>query len=129
MKFGRQVLSLLALPVIALGIGQEPTLTFGANDAGLQLGGSGLGPQIRLDNRDWPGVIRAARDLATDFGRVTGTNGNVQLTTGGTSPGANAVIIAGTIGKSPLIDGLASAGKIDVSGIRGKWESFSSQLV
>ena len=39
------------------------------------------------------------------------------------------MILIGTVGKSPLIDQLARAGKIDVSGIRGKWESFFLQTV
>ena len=39
------------------------------------------------------------------------------------------VIIAGTIGHSEIIDGLISAGKLDVAAIDGKWESFISQLV
>ena len=39
------------------------------------------------------------------------------------------MVLIGTVGKSPLIDQLARAGKIDVSGIRGKWESFFLQTV
>ena len=39
------------------------------------------------------------------------------------------MILIGTVGKSPLIDQLVRAGKIDVSGIRGKWESFFLQTV
>lgn len=39
----------------------------------------------------------------------------------------DADIIIGTIGKSAEIDALAAAGKIDVSAIDGKWESFTIQ--
>ncbi|TAQ88870.1 hypothetical protein B7494_g2804 [Chlorociboria aeruginascens] len=39
------------------------------------------------------------------------------------------VIIAGTINKSPLIDALVTAGKIDVTPITSQWESFISQVV
>lgn len=39
----------------------------------------------------------------------------------------NADIIIGTIGKSAEIDALAAAGKIDISEIEGKWESFTIQ--
>ena len=39
------------------------------------------------------------------------------------------MIIAGTIGHSKLIDELIDAGKLDVSAIDGKWESFTTQLI
>ncbi len=38
-------------------------------------------------------------------------------------------MIAGTVGKSGLIDGLVKSGKIKVSGIAGKWESFIIAVV
>ena len=43
-------------------------------------------------------------------------------------PGARVVII-GTLGRSALIDRLARDGRLDVSGIRGRWESFLLQTV
>ncbi len=39
------------------------------------------------------------------------------------------MIIAGTIGHSAVIDKLVSSSTIDVSAIKGKWESFATQLV
>ncbi|CZT02771.1 uncharacterized protein RAG0_09791 [Rhynchosporium agropyri] len=45
------------------------------------------------------------------------------------SASTKTVIIAGTIGKSSLIDFLIASGKLDVSPIRGKWESFISQVI
>ncbi len=42
---------------------------------------------------------------------------------------ADTVVIAGTVGHSKVIDGLVSAGKLDVSAIDGQWESFMTQLV
>lgn len=39
------------------------------------------------------------------------------------------VIIAGTIGHSTVIDKLIKSKAIDVSGVKGKWESFTSQVV
>lgn len=38
-------------------------------------------------------------------------------------------IIAGTIGNSDIIDSLIASGKLDVSAIEGKWESFISEVV
>jgi len=39
------------------------------------------------------------------------------------------VIVAGTVGRSPVIQRLAAAGKIDVKDIEGKWEAFFVQTV
>ncbi len=42
-----------------------------------------------------------------------------------TAAGASAhAVIVGTLGSSPLVDELARAGKLDVKGLRGQWESF-----
>lgn len=38
-------------------------------------------------------------------------------------------ILIGTIGKNPLIDQLVSEGKLDVSAVKGQWESFLIQTV
>ncbi len=63
----------------------------------------------------------AAGDLASDIERVTGKKPSV--ITDPARASANAVII-GTLGKSPLVDSLVKNGKVDVTPVRGKWESF-----
>jgi hypothetical protein len=122
-------IALLVSVVKAATLDHVDTLAFSASGSNLQLGGVGLAPTIRLDSNDWPGVIQAAGDVALDFGRVLGTNGTVLLTNSTSSSSNPAVIIAGTIGKSTLIDTLVSSSKIDVSAIKGKWESYTSQVV
>ncbi|KAI5814884.1 hypothetical protein BZA77DRAFT_266692 [Pyronema omphalodes] len=85
---------------------------------------------IHVNSNDYPGVIRAAHDLSTDFGRVTGQN--MSLYTDQPEDellGQATAIIIGTIGKSKLINSLVSSKKIDVSKIKGKWESFQTQIV
>ena len=77
---------------------------------------------IRVDAADWPGVLRAAHDLQADVNRVSGISPVWDTT-------ARKMVLIGTVGKSPLIDQLSRAGKIDVSGIRGKWEAFFLQTV
>ena len=69
------------LPAIT-ALGQNATVTTKADSSLLQLAGSGINGQILLSSQDWWGVIRAAEDLAHDFGRVTGKN----LTLGNWSP-------------------------------------------
>lgn len=78
---------------------------------------------------DWPGVIRAATDLAEDFHRATGHGLTLELQTNASTTNSKFAILVGTIGKSSLIDGLVRSGKIDVSKITGKWESFQTQVV
>src|SRR5262245_61933457 len=78
--------------------------------------GNDVAPII-VDPKDWPGVTRAAVDLRDDIKRVTGKEPPTQ------ERGPHPIII-GTLGHSPLIDGLVKDGKIDVLAIRDKWESF-----
>ncbi|PJJ84583.1 glycosyl hydrolase 115 family protein [Mucilaginibacter auburnensis] len=80
---------------------------------------------ILVDGNDWKGVIRAANDLGDDIGKVTTVPGKVIQQS---QPVTGAIII-GTIGKSKLIDNLIAAKKIDVSAVKGKWESFIVQTL
>jgi hypothetical protein len=75
---------------------------------------------------DFPGVTRAVNDLQADVERVTSIKPALSLDQ---VPTQSDVVIVGTIGRSPLIDGLVSAGKLDVSGIAGKWETSLEQVV
>jgi len=81
---------------------------------------------IWVDSADWSGVIRAAGDLKSDLARVSG---NAALLANKADQLSSPAIFVGTIGRSKVIDDLIRAGKIDVSQIRGKWESFFLQVV
>jgi hypothetical protein len=74
-----------------------------------------------VDKSDYAGVLRAASDLQADIERVSGVK--TELTADGV-PSGKTVVIAGTLGKSSVIDSLAKAGKIQTDTIAGKWESF-----
>ena len=74
---------------------------------------------ICTDARDFPVVGIAAGMLADDVERVTGRHPVISH-----ELPKRAAIVAGTLGKSRMIDQLLKGRKIDVSGIRGKWESF-----
>ncbi|KAK3116858.1 hypothetical protein LTR53_002352 [Teratosphaeriaceae sp. CCFEE 6253] len=136
---------------LAVAIGQKATVNF--NSTGMMLASGGAAVQIMAAQDDWPAVLRVCDDLATDFGRVTGTTGTVSLLKNGTAPSLDSsmifnvtgkstyqmggggysakggVIIAGTIGNSTIIDDLVKAGKIDVSAIEGTWEACVSAIV
>lgn len=81
---------------------------------------------VFVDTADWPGVHRAAKDLAEDIGRVTGTAAML-MSDAGALP--RQVIIVGTVGRSPVIDRLIASGKLDATGVRGLWEAFAVQTV
>jgi hypothetical protein len=86
----------------------------------------GKSTPLLISSKDWPGVIRAFKDLQSDIGKVT--TAVPELLTDEYS-GSKMLIITGTIGKSPLIDELISNKKIDASGIAGNWETFLIQVV
>jgi hypothetical protein len=156
--FSRTVVGALTLSAAfagsasALEAFRKPTVSSTKGNGSTLLAARGSPVSIHADAADWPGVLRAAHDLAIDFGRVTGTNGT--LTTSGTAT-ANAsmifnvtgisddwsvsgsaassstagTIIVGTIGNSSVIDDLIASGQLDVSGVEGQWESYVSAVV
>lgn len=57
------------------GLGQQPIIAFKNDSDTFQIAGGAISTgQILVSSNDYWGVIRAAGDLALDFGRVTGTN-------------------------------------------------------
>ena len=81
---------------------------------------------IYVDPADWPGIARAAGDLQADIARVTGVTPTLRHDIKGLGP---ALIIVGTIGRSPIIDQLVRQKKIDTAQVAGKWEAFVIQVV
>ena len=90
------------------------------------LAAGGASAPIVVSSADFPGVVRAARSLGADVGRVTGHASVVSLDT---VPAASEVVVAGTLGRSPLIDALVRGGSLDTSGVAGRWEAFVTQVV
>lgn len=87
---------------------------------------NGRAVPILVSDRDWAGVVRVAGDLQSDLERVTGTRPTLSH---GAVPQGREITIIGTVGRSPLIDGLVARGKLDVSAIRGKWETSLQTVV
>ncbi|KAF8247687.1 hypothetical protein K440DRAFT_654688 [Wilcoxina mikolae CBS 423.85] len=116
-----------------LALGRKPIVSSSKEKGALALFENGkaiAGIRVAGNAPDYPGVICAAHDLSADFGRVTGQNLTISITTSTTKAvNMKTAIIIGTIGKSALIDFLVSSKKLDVSKIKGKWESFQTQLV
>jgi hypothetical protein len=117
---------LLALPPALFALGQPQYVENIATPNGFPIVDHGVVASLVVDSNDWPGVIRAAGDLQTDIRRVSGQQ--VDLSVAGICSGSN-VIIAGTAGKSRLIDRLLREGKISTVGLSNQWESFFVQTV
>jgi hypothetical protein len=81
---------------------------------------------LLINGSDWPGVIRAFKDLQSDIEKVTSS---LPLIYTDNIPKCKEVIITGTIGKSALIDDLIKRNKINVTDIAGKWETFMIEVV
>ena len=90
------------------------------------LASSGSSAALVISSEDWPGVIRAYTDLQTDIGRVTGATPKMIFDK---PPRKKEIVIAGTIGKSRIIEDLIKKGKINVDDISGKWECYLIQTV
>lgn len=120
------VLWLLVLPSSSFGLGQDRYVETVAHSGSFPIVQRGVSASIYVDPGDHVGVIRAAKDLQSDIGRVTG---NTPTFTEARSGLGSSAIIIGTIGKNPLIDQLIRSRKINVTSISGKWESFLIQVV
>ncbi|KAN0110891.1 glycoside hydrolase family 115 protein [Hyaloscypha variabilis] len=92
-----------------------------------------VGLPIVVDKSDFPGIHIAAQTLAEDFARVTkGPPSQIQFIPferDGFSVEAPACIIIGSIERSPLLQRLGKHGKVGLSNIRGKWESYTTAVV
>ena len=100
------------------------------------LADNGKTATIIVSDNDWKGVIRAARDLSDDVRKVTGTASQFDLQSEnsvGKLPherqNLKGSILVGTIGRSRTIDALIKQKKIDVSKVRGQWESYLIDVV
>ena len=87
----------------------------------------GTAVEILLDQGEAEVVGIAANLLADDIEHVSGVKPKV----GPVAPSAaSAIIVAGTVGKSALIDRLIATGKLDAAAkIRGRWETTLYQIV
>jgi len=81
---------------------------------------------LLINSSDFPGVVRAFRDLQEDIMKVTGRRPEIYYDR--VFPAKN-VIIAGTLGKSELIDKLVAKKMINPAELIGKWEKFIIKTV
>jgi hypothetical protein len=110
---------------LALGTKQIVDLD-NKHGAGVVLARASRAAPIVVGKDDFPGVLRAARDLQRDVGRVTG---KTPQWIEGNPTAASDVILIGTLGRNPVIDQLVKDGKIDTRDLAGQWEGFVIQTV
>jgi len=87
---------------------------------------SGKSAPLYSETKDYPGVIRALKDLQNDINSVTNIKPELLIST---VPKSKNIVIVGTLGKNKLIDKLVKSKKLNVSSIAGKWEAFLIQTV
>jgi hypothetical protein len=87
---------------------------------------SGHTAPLVISAGEFPGVIRIAGYVQEDLLKVTGNKPDLLI---GKVPSSGEVIIAGTLGKSSIIDDLVKRHKIDVSEIEHKWEATLTEVV
>jgi hypothetical protein len=116
----------LAFSLLFSQSGSNTLVSFQKKAEFFPLAVSGKPVPLYVSSEDWPGVIRAFKDFQADLLKVTGTQAKLSIIQ---IPKEKEVVVAGTIGKSPLIDKLVTDKKINVSTIQGKWESFIIQVV
>ena len=90
----------------------------GIQDGWFTLIENGVPTPIIVDDNDLEGVKIASRTLREDFGRICGATPNI----GSEANWERAIIIGSP--ESRIIGQLAKEGKVDISSIKGKWETY-----
>jgi len=98
--------------------------TFKTGSPGFELVANGKAASFYIDPQEDPGVRRAGEDLRTDIHQVSSIRPAITQV-----PKGKHLILAGTIGKSKLIDQLIKSGKLNVTGIAGTWENHLIQTI
>ncbi len=120
----------ICLPVLSANDGiSNISFTKGKNNFTLSF--SGKSAPIYASAKDYPGVIIALRQLQTDIEKVTGAGPQLVVVPTGENivPASKEIVLAGTIGKSPLIDQLIRKKKLNVKDVVKKWETYVVQVV
>jgi len=114
------------LPTSALAIGEPSYISTVNGNNFFTLSAAGKSSPLFIGSNDYPGVIRALKDLQSDIKKVTNYAPNIVYDK---LPTNKQIVIVGTYGKSPIIDKLVKNKKIDIKDIVGKWEAYTIQTV
>jgi hypothetical protein len=112
--------------VSIFAIGQPGYVEFSPKSDSFRLVASRVASPILIDSQDYLGVLRAAKDLQADVGRVCNVQPKI---VSDSSASSSDVLIIGTLGRNRKIDELIRAGKLNVESISRHWEAFATQVV
>ncbi len=101
-----------------------PNISDTAKDGYFPLASAKKATAIYTDGKDYEVVGIAAEMLADDVERVTGRRPKHERISNQKFLPKDVAIVAGTIGHSTVVDWIVDKQTIDVTAIRGKWESF-----
>jgi Glycosyl hydrolase family 115 len=96
-----------------------------ASPGDLPLAAEGKTARLVVESTAWPGVARAAHDLAEDVQAVSGMTPAVESAL----PHSGDIVLVATVGRSPLLDRLSAQHKIDLAPLRGQWEATLAQTI
>lgn len=105
---------------------QPATVCEQAVPGALALVEKGNPADIVADAADFPGVLRAARNLQADLSKVAGHDATLSADA---NRKAKTAIIIGTLGKSARIDAIVERAHIDTRGVKDTWEGYLLQVV
>jgi hypothetical protein len=134
-SFGRRVAptALILLAVLTLcsphqtfAIGDQSYVRFENGKGRFALSLSGKSAPLCVSSKDYPGVLVILKSFQNDIVSVTDARSEILVDS---LPHSKAIVLVGTMGRSPLIDKLVQEKKLDVKGISGAWESFLIQAV
>ncbi|MFI1509674.1 glycosyl hydrolase 115 family protein [Streptomyces sp. NPDC020597] len=111
-----------ALPSAARAAAADPV--FAGPD--FDLVRDGVAVDVFVDAAADPAVLRAAGDLRADVERVTGVRPALRRTL---PERAEALIVVGTLGASPVVDRLVARERLRVRRVAGRWEASVTQVV
>ncbi len=117
---------LLSASSLCMALGEKSYLIPKAKSGDLTLVDSANTATLYVDVKDHAAVQRAVKNLQRDIEKVTAkkpaiSNDDTSL--------QNQAVIIGTIGQSQLIDALIASKKIDVNGIKDKWDAYQISVV
>lgn len=115
----------LLIAPASLALGEKPWLAKSASN-NLVLVDKKNASELIIDTDDFPGVIRAAKNLQNDIEKVTGKKPELNNLI---SAQSKAIVLIGTLGKSKLIDRLVANHKLDVSKIQNQWDAYQVQII
>ena len=110
----------------ALAVGTTSYITSNPSAGRFHLSTATEAAPLFLDSSDHAGVLRVAKHLQADIGKVTGRDPHLTI---GEKPAGREIVVIGTLGKSQLIDKLIAEKKLDVADIEGQWEAFLATVV